>query len=128
VLSYFESEKIDATLRVYAAGSRTKGQWTEGLPADTPVRIIAPQPVNANELQQLPSGDYVRNWVKTWLPNSVDPGTLTASSNRILIGSVSYRVYKVENRATLGNYYKAFMAEEKANEYKVAALVLGRSQ
>jgi len=113
MLSFFASEMVSATLRVEAAGSRTKGIWTPGSTSDTTINILAPQPLRPNEIEMLPSGEFAHNWSVTWLESAMG---VEPERDRIVYGGNSYLIMSVSDRTPLGDYYRITMRQEKANE------------
>jgi len=117
MLEYFAGEMVDATLVKGVVGSRVKGRWVPGTPgAGVPIKMIAPQPVNARELQLLEDGEHVRNYLKTWTEAEVKTREQSVEADRLVIFGRTYRVMQVENREPLGKYRKVFIHEITADE------------
>jgi hypothetical protein len=121
MLRRFNSEKIDATLRRAAGGTYVKGEWTPPTPTNTAVRIITPQPATADDLQMLPEGELVRNYVVTWITSEVHLWSDTYSPtienpDLLIVNGRTYKIVQVNDRSNLGNFYRAVMREQQANE------------
>ena len=121
MLSHFNDEKIAAVLRRSEGGTYVKGEWVAPTPTDTDVEIISPQPMTADELQMLPPGEQVRNYVKTWITSEVHLwsdtyGPTLENPDLLIVNSRSYKIVQINNRSILGNFYRAVMREEQANE------------
>jgi hypothetical protein len=115
MLSFFWSELIDASIVTVAAGTYTKGVYSPGAETVSATKLIAPQPVTANEKQMLPSGELERNYLKTWISVELT-GWNTPDPDKLIISGKTYKIMSIDNRSTLGGYYKAIIYEEKANE------------
>ena len=117
MLEYFGDEMVDATLVKGVVGSRVKGVWVPGAPgAGVPIKMIAPQPVNARELQLLEDGEHVRNFVKTWTEADVTTRDNTRDADFIVYAGREFKVMQVENREPLGKYKKVFLHEKTIDE------------
>jgi hypothetical protein len=121
MLSYFASEMVSATVRRKTGGDYIKGEWTPSASSDTSVQVIAPQPATADDLQMLPPGELVRNYLTTWITSEVHLwsdtyGPSLENPDLLVIGSRSYKIVQINDRSTLGNFYRAVMREEQANE------------
>jgi len=110
VLGYFASETVSATWYDGVTGVNVKGVWVPGLASGVVIRIIAPQPVKANELTNLPDGEHVSDYVRTW----ADTMSLTTrdglkEADHILWDTKLYKVTQVDDREALGRYKRVTM-------------------
>jgi len=110
MMSFFDSEMTDGTLISTGEGSNVKGVWTPGASTSTPIRIIAPQPVNANDLVNLGDGEHIQDHVLTWV-DRVDVFTRDGDidADRIGWNGRVYKVVHVDDRQELGQYMKIIM-------------------
>jgi len=117
MLSYFNSEKISATLYRTSGSSYDDGEWTPATPSQTAVEIIAPQPLRSNELQMLPEGERKYNHRVTWITDEIHiwpliPDSPTKENPDIfLIDGKFYKLMQIDDRSVLGNFYRAVMRE-----------------
>jgi len=116
MLEYFADEMVNASHIPGGAGSLSKGIYTPAFGAPVPIRVIAPQPVNARDLQMLEDGEHVRNYLKTWTEAEVKTREQSVEADRLVIFGRTYRVMQVENREPLGKYRKVFIHEITADE------------
>ena len=118
MLEHFTDELVSAqVIRKAGPGTYVEGIWVPDAD-DTPedIRVIAPQPVNARELQMLPDGEHVRNYLKTWTDADVETREGALDSDKLNIFGTVYKVVQVENREPLGNYRKVFIREIRPDE------------
>lgn len=111
MLRYFKSEMVTASITRYPEGAYVAGEWTPGAETTSSIEIIAPQPVKSNELDPLPEGEKVSNYRKTWSEDPLFTRNGFEDSDRITLGGKTYQVYRVDDRATLGNFHRAVMRE-----------------
>ncbi len=112
MLNYFTSEMVSATLRTFAAGSTdSDGEWVAGADTDTSIKIIVPQPLNANDLKVLEGGEHVSNYLKTWVSVPVTTRESTKDADRIIYNSKTYEVFQYTNRDVLGSFRKLIIRE-----------------
>jgi hypothetical protein len=118
MLEHFSEEFVPAqVIRKSGPGSFIKGIWvpdSDAVPES--IRVIAPQPVNARELQMLPDGEHVRNYLKTWTEADVETREGELDSDKLDIFGTVYKVVQVENREPLGQYRKVFIREIRPDE------------
>jgi hypothetical protein len=114
MLRYFESEMVDAILLRSGSGSWIDFKWVPAGDLPTPIRIIAVQPVQANDMQLLPQGEPVRDYVRTYAPADLDimPRQGDIEPDRIQVDGKTYKVMTVDRRRPLGNYHKIVMRDE----------------
>lgn len=118
MLRYFGNETVDATLIRYGAGSYSDadgGDWVEGATTETSIRIIVPQPVKSNELDPLPEGEKVSNYRRTYCAEKLRTreGGQDADRLEYPVGSGKrYKIFRVDERDVLGNFYRVIMREE----------------
>lgn len=110
MLGYFGTETVTATLHNGAAGTNVKGVWTPGLDAGVTIRMIAPQPVKADELTNLPDGEHVSDYLVTWAETST-LGTREGlkDADRIDWDGDTYKVVQADNRQVLGGFMRVVM-------------------
>ena len=97
----------DGTFVTVGDGSNVKGVWVPGAEVSTPIRMIAPQTLAANELANLEDGEHVKDFVKTWTKR-LDVFTRDGNNDadRILWNGRTYKVTQVDDRHELGVYIK----------------------
>lgn len=109
MMPYFGFAMITATHFLGSDGAYVDGVWVPGANASTPIQIITPQPVKANELNMLDDGEHVSDYLKSW---TADERILTRDRNRDadMIGydSEVYKVTQVSKRP-LGAFRKFIM-------------------
>jgi hypothetical protein len=105
LLQYFDDEKITVSLIPGAAGSYVDGEWVLVLGASAPLVIIAPQPMTAKDIQSLPDGEHVRDYLKSWSETRVEPRDGGDDADRISYQGDTYKVMQSDDRATLGGFY-----------------------
>lgn len=110
MLDYFANEMVTATWYDGKAGTNVKGVYTPGFEAGVPIRIIAPQPVKADELSQLADGEHVSDYLRTWA-KVADLGTREGlkSADEIEYNGDRYKVAQQDNRMTLGGFVRVLL-------------------
>ena len=112
MLQYFNSEKISGQLIRGNSGSYVEGIWVPVFDAAIDIVLIAPQPLTANDLQMLPDGEHTRNYVVSWIDvTNVKTREYDSDSDRIVIGAKIYKIFQVDDRTILGNYYRFILRE-----------------
>jgi hypothetical protein len=109
MLKYFKRETITAQLISGAEGTYIDGEWNAVLVPPVPIRIIAPQPVTANDTQFLEDGEHVRDYLVSWSKTKVYPREGGEDADRILFNSDTYKVVQADNRSVLGKFYRFVM-------------------
>ena len=92
------------TLRRYGAQANVGGRQSLGSYTDTTIRASV-QPATGRDLQALPEGERQRDVVIAYCLSEVrvaDPRTL-ASSDRLIIGGVTYLAYQVQDWPRVGS-------------------------
>lgn len=115
-------DKVSASLFAANNGSYVKGVWSPNYSTiGTDVKIIAPQPANANDLQMLEEGERVLNHLKTWIQESVLPRQGAKDSAKIVYDSRTYLVVKTNDRLIDGGFYKIILKEitEDESEHRI---------
>jgi hypothetical protein len=97
--------KITVSLIKGDTGAFVDGEWVIDLDAGVPLRIIAPQPLTASDAQQLPDGEHIRDYLKSWSESKVRPREAGRDADRIVWNSDTYKVMQADNRATVGGFY-----------------------
>ena len=116
LLSYFMDEMVDATLYQYGAGSRdAEGKWTPGTETSSSIEVIAPQPVKADEIEQLPPGERISDYVKIWVYDTVTLSTRvdTADADEIEVNSQRYKVHQINHWESAGGFMAAILRREQ---------------
>lgn len=116
MLSYFADEMVTATLLAGQAGTYTNGEWVPSFAAGVSISIVFPQPLSQEELQQLPEGERVRNFVQTWTKTDVDVRAGTTNGDRITYNGKTYLVYQAEDRTFPGNFKRLILRENTYDE------------
>lgn len=110
MLGYFGAEMVTAVWYDGTAGTNVKGVWTPGTSAGQTIRIIAPQPVKANELENLPDGEHVADYVRTWTEKlAVSTRGGLSDSDLIAWDGKTYKVAQVDDREVLGGFVRVLM-------------------
>lgn len=112
MLRYFKKQKIEAQLIAGQDGQYVDGIWIpeHAIPVD--IKIIAPQPIAANDTINLDDGEHVRDFLKTYTTKKVMTREESENADIIFTGGKFYKAYQVDNRRTLGNFYKTIMRKE----------------
>ena len=112
LLDAFDFEMVTASL----VGGGTDGSYDdEGAyspgATETPVDIfiVKPQPVTANELQMLPSGERTMDYLKSYLKTTINTRELLVDSDIISYSGRNYKVIQVEDRSQDGGFYKFYL-------------------
>lgn len=114
MLEYFD--KIDAQIKTANDGTRVKGKWQNDYNGPVNIKIIAPQPLKANELEMLPEGERTANWLKTWIAQAVYPRQELKDSSIIVYAGKQFLVYQTNDWFTDGSYYRVVMREITPDE------------
>jgi hypothetical protein len=109
MLKYFKRETITAQLISGADGAYVDGEWVITLLPQVPIRIIAPQPVTANDTQFLEDGEHVRDYLVSWSKTRVYPREGGEDADRIVFDGDTYKVVQTDNRSVLGKFYRFMM-------------------
>ena len=112
MLRYFKKQKIKAQVIRGQDGEYVEGIWVpeHAIPVD--IKIIAPQPIAANDTINLEDGEYVRDYLKTYTTEKVMTREESENADVIVTSDKFYKAYQVDNRKTLGNFYKTIMRKE----------------
>jgi hypothetical protein len=103
MMPFFGSEMASATWTTRSADAyNAAGELVPGTDTDIPIKIIAPQPVKADELQMLEDGERISDHVKTWTDAAVQ------NRGKITVGGLDYKVVQVEDRP-IGAFRKIIM-------------------
>lgn len=105
MLRYFEKEKITVFLIRGGSGAYVNGEWTPTFDVPVPIRIIAPQPLTANDAQLLPDGEHVRDYLRSWSSVKVYPRERDEDADRIAWRGNIYKVMQCDDRRILGKFY-----------------------
>jgi hypothetical protein len=109
MLRFFPREKITVSLISGASGVYVGGEWVPSLAAPTPIRIIAPQPLSANDTQFIEDGEHVRSYLKSWSDTRLYPREGGEDADRIVFDGDTYKVTQTDNRSILGRFYAFVM-------------------
>jgi hypothetical protein len=114
MLKYFNKEMINAQLIPGVAGQYVNGEWEPEFGPVTDIRIIAPQPISANDTVNLPDGEHVRDYVKTYTKQKVYPREEEEENADVLFARGKfYKAYQVDDRAVLGKFYRIIMRKQE---------------
>lgn len=117
MLKYFNNEKIKAQLIPGIAGQYVDGEWVPEFGPVLDTRIIAPQPITANDTVNLPDGEHVRDYVKTYTKQKVYPREDEENADVIFARGKFYKTYQVDDRAVLGKFYRIIMREQESETW-----------
>lgn len=112
MLTFFDSEMVDAILdRTDAIGSYSNGEYQKPATTQTPIRIIAPQPIRENDLNMLEDGEKASDYRVTWVFSDLEIRTRDDKygADQIIYGGTIYKVMQVDNRDPLGNFRRVVM-------------------
>jgi hypothetical protein len=113
MLKYFNNEKITAQLIPGIDGQYVDGEWVPVFGPVVDIRIIAPQPITANDLVTLPDGEHVRDFVKTYTKEKVYPREDNEDADILFARGKFYKAYQVDDRAVLGKFYRIIMRKQE---------------
>lgn len=103
MMPFFGSEMVAAPWTTRTADTySTAGELVPGTATPTTIRIIAPQPVKADELQMLEDGERISDYVKTYTSSAVQNRETLTVYGRV------YKVVQVEDRP-IGEFRKIIM-------------------
>jgi len=113
MLQYFNELKRSATLRTFEDGSYVDGQYIKGIPSETPITLILPQPVKADELTFLPEGEHISNWLRTWIDKEflVKVRDFKKDSDELIIEGITFQNIQIDNRSDYGGFFRCFIKE-----------------
>lgn len=109
MLRFFENEKITVSLIRGASGTYVDGEWVPALDAAVDIRIIAPQPLSANDTQFIEDGEHIRSYLKSWSDTKVYPREGDRDADRIVFDGDTHKVTQTDNRSILGRFYAFVM-------------------
>lgn len=116
LLKYFKSEMTDGVLYQYSAGSRdAEGRWVPGGESSTAIELVAPQPVRADEIQQLEPGERITDYVKTWVYDTIPLSTRvgTSDADEVEVNSQRYKVHQINHWEAAGGFVAAILRREQ---------------
>lgn len=116
MLSFFTDEMVTATWTAGAAGTYTLGEWVPAYAAGVSIPIVFPQPLTQEQLQQLPQGERVRNFVQTWTKSDIAVRDHTTDSDTITYDGKTYLVHQIGDRIFPGNFKNVILREKTADE------------
>ena len=110
MLGYFGAEMVDAVWRDGTAGSNVDGVWVPGSTTPVNIRIVAPQPMKADEMAKLPAGEHVSDYVVTWA-ETLALGTRDGlkDADTIEWDGKTYEVTQDSDRKVLGGFIRVVM-------------------
>lgn len=94
------------TVTRYGAGSYSNGGATLGSSSTFTIRASV-QPATGRELQRLPEGERVRDWLAIWTPTLLRTQEGSSAPDRISIDGYTYEVAIVDDWMSEGGYCKA---------------------
>lgn len=116
LLVYFLDEMVTASWKKGLSGSYVNGTWTSSFDTPTDIKIVVPETLNQNQIQQLPQGERVQNFVQTWTGTDVNVRRGNIDSDRITYDGKDYLVYQVINRTSSGRFKHIILREITADE------------
>ena len=114
MLSYFTDLMVDAILdRADAFGTYTDGEFSKSTTTQTPIKIIAPQPVRENDLNMLADGEKASDYRVTWVFSDTELHTRDSKyeADQIIYDGAVYKVVQVNDRDPLGNFKRVVMRD-----------------
>jgi hypothetical protein len=112
MLRFFKKQKRIAQIVRGLEGEYVDGEWVSDFANPADIKIIAPQPINANDTINLEDGEHVRDYLKTYTTEKVMTREESENADVIFWKGKAYKAYQVDNRNPLGNYYKIIMRRE----------------
>jgi hypothetical protein len=97
--------KITVSLVQGDTGTYVNGEWVLAPDAAVPLRVIAPQPLTANQAQLIPDGEHIRDYVRSWSESKVFPREGSRDADRIIWKGDTYKVMQADDRETVGGFY-----------------------
>ena len=107
MLSYFTAQMVDATLYKYSAGSYdVDGVWVPGVESNSDIRVIAPQPLKADERVPVAEGESISDFVRIWVSTSLSVTTRRESEDpdQLLIGTNRYLAHQLDHWDEQGGF------------------------
>lgn len=105
LLSYFGDEMTTVQLISGEAGAYVDGVWASDFADPAPISIINPQPLTANDMQLLPDGEHVRDYLKSWSETRVFTREGNEDADRIEFDGDTYKVMQNDDRSLDGVFY-----------------------
>jgi len=106
MLQYFETEQTEVQVIRGSAGSYVDGEWIQNLSNPGTIRIVVPQPLRSNDLQKLPDGEHVLDYLISWVPSRLFTRSGLIDSDQICFNFNIYKIEAVDDWSILGNFYK----------------------
>lgn len=119
MLEYFGTELRLADLFASPTGSYVNGEAT--LASNTPntpsqITIVKPHPITGKELQAMPDGGHVRDYVKSWTQDTVVGQEGPTNPDVIQVDDEFFRVRVIYDRRPEGGALKFFMRRLSKDE------------
>lgn len=76
------------------------GRWTEGGVIATTIACSYPQPAKMNEMEFLPDGEQIKDYVRVYSPDSVNVRAGHLDADIITIGLQRYEVTESQDRVS----------------------------
>lgn len=96
------------TVTRYAAGDYVAGKLTAGSTSTLSISASV-QPVSGQELQRLPEGERVKDWLYVYTPTELNTREGKKAADKISIDGANYEVATVDDWATEGGFYRALV-------------------
>jgi len=116
MLSFFGDEMVSANLYRGSAGTYVNGEWIPDYDTPIPISIIFPQPLNQLQLQQLPEGERVSNFVQTWTKADVDVREGQINTDVIEYDGRFFLCFQLGDRTFSGQFKHVVLRERTADE------------
>ncbi len=112
MLRFFKKQKRTAQIVRGLEGVYVDGEWIPSFANPVDIKIIAPQPITANDTVNLEDGEHVRDYLKTYTTEKVMVREESRNSDVIFWQGKAYKAYQTDNRNPLGNFYKTIIRRE----------------
>lgn len=122
MLRYFKKQKVKAQLIRSLPGEYVDGEWVPDHGITSDIKIIAPQPIAANDTVNLPDGEHVRDYLKTYTTQKVMSREDSEDADTIFWKGNFYKAYQVDDRVPLGNYHKIIMRRQEPEVWDNAVI------
>ena len=101
MIGHFTEFMIDATLSNYAVETIVDGERVRGTTTTTPIKVIIPQAIKADELNiDASRGEYASDFRQTWCSRSYNILMRDGATepSELTIGGEAYTVFSVDPR------------------------------
>ena len=123
IFGEFAEYLVAAELVPQGGYSYVKGVWTADPPGEPPeeepdytIAIIKPQALRSDEIDMMPSGEFVHNYRKTWTSYDIGVWGFGEAPYDLTYSGKTYKVVQVNDWTEYDNFRRIIIREKKANE------------